>query len=148
MRLAFLSTLLLAAVLADGSCALAQQQNRPVAPPPRIGDKLTGTSWQAQAIDGQPVATPADMTIDFLPGDHVRGQAGCNRYVGPFASRGDRITLGILRQSRLPCDDTQRAEQKQLIDLLHGATLAALVDGTLVLTGRHGEEIRFVPRKS
>ena len=43
MRLAFLSTLLLAAVLADGSCALAQQQNRPVAPPPRIGDKLTGT---------------------------------------------------------------------------------------------------------
>ena len=112
------------------------------------GDKLVGTKWQAQSIDGQAVADPSAMTIDFLQGDHVRGQAGCNRFVGPFASRGDRITLGILRQSRLQCEPAQAAEQKRLIDLLHDATLAALVEGKLVLTGRHGEEIRFVPRPS
>jgi heat shock protein HslJ len=144
MRLARLSPLLLVVALADGSCAWAQ--TRPVTPPPRIGDKLIGTKWQAQAIDGRAVATPADMTIDFLQGDHVRGQAGCNRFVGPFASRGDRITLGILRQSRQKCDATQQAEQQQLIDLLHGATLAKVANDTLILTGRHGEEITFVPR--
>ncbi len=146
MRLACLSALVLGIVLADASCAVAQSP--PKAPPPRIGDKLVGTKWQAQSIDGQAVADPSAMTIDFLQGDHVRGQAGCNRFVGPFASRGDRITLGILRQSRLQCEPAQAAEQKRLIDLLHDATLAALVEGKLVLTGRHGEEIRFVPRPS
>ena len=92
------------------------------------------------------MANPAEMTIDFLPGEQVRGQAGCNRYVGPYGTRDDRITLGILRQSRLNCDPAQMAAQKQLIDLLHGATKAEVVAGTLVLSGRHGEEIHFVRR--
>ena len=105
MRKARLPALLLTALVLTACSAGAQTQaKRPAGPPPRIGDELVGTRWQAQSIDGQPVPDPALMTIDFLPGgDQVRGQAGCNRFVGPFASRADKVTLGILRQSRLPC---------------------------------------------
>ena len=88
----------------------------------RIGDELEGTSWQAESIDGKPVADPAAMAIDFLKGgDQVRGQAGCNRFVGPFASRGDKVTIGILRQSRAKCPPEQAAMQQAFIDMLHAA---------------------------
>jgi|1185.fasta_scaffold753010_1 heat shock protein HslJ len=117
------------------------------APTSRIGDELQGTSWQAESVDGKPVADPSSMTLEFLPGDQVRGQAGCNRYVGPFASRGDRVTLGILRASRAECPPAQAAMQKQLIDQLHGAARGELVDGDLIFHGRHGEQIHFTRRR-
>ena len=115
-------------------------------PPPRIGDELKGTSWQAKSVNGRTVADPATMTIEFLPGgDQVRGQAGCNRYVGPFASRADKVTLGILPQSRTRCPPEQAAAQKELIDLLHAAWQATIANGTLTFTSRQGEQISFVP---
>ena len=62
------------------------------------------------------------MTIDFLRGgDQVRGQAGCNRFVGPFASRGDKVTMGIPRQSRAECSPEEAEMQKSFIDMLHAA---------------------------
>jgi heat shock protein HslJ len=148
MHKARLPALLLTALVLTACSAGAQTQaKRPAGPPPRIGDELVGTKWQAQSIDGQPVPDPALMTIDFLPGgDQVRGQAGCNRFVGPFASRADKVTLGILRQSRLPCGAAETAQQQQLIDMLHRAWRAELGDDVLVLYDRQGQEIRFVPR--
>ena len=69
-----------------------------------------------------------------------------NRYAGPFASRGDKVTLGILRQSRQPCTAAETAQQQQLIDMLHRAWRAEIADGVLVLYDRQGQEIRFVER--
>ena len=70
--------------------------------PSRVGDRLVGSKWQAQSLQGEPVENPAGATIDFLPGDQVRGQAGCGRFVGPFSTRMDRIVIGPLRPSRHP----------------------------------------------
>jgi heat shock protein HslJ len=139
----FLSLLLLA------GCAAGAQTRAPRAsgPPERIGDELAGTNWQAQSVDGTPVPDPSLMTLDFLPGDQVRGQAGCNRFTGPYATRDDKITLGILRQSRLACSEAaETAQQNQLIDKLHRAWRAELGNGLLILYDRQGHEIRFVPR--
>ena len=87
------------------------------------------------------------MTIDFLkPGDQVRGQAGCNRFVGPFASRGDKVTMGILRQSRNACPPEQAAMQQTFIDMLHAAWRAELNGNTLTFYGRQGEQITLTPR--
>jgi heat shock protein HslJ len=114
---------------------------------PRIGDELEGTSWQAEAIDGKPVPDPAAMTIDFLKGgDQVRGQAGCNRFVGPFASRGDKVSLGILRQSRSDCPPEQAAMQQAFIDMLHAAWRTELNGRTLTFYGRQGQQITLTPR--
>jgi heat shock protein HslJ len=124
----------------------AAPEGKPVQPPPRVGDELVGTRWRADTLAGAPVADPALVTIDFLPGDHVRGQAGCNRFVGPFASRARRITIGWLRQSRLKCPPEEAALQRRVIATLHVAERAELGEDTLTLYGPAGEASRFVPR--
>jgi heat shock protein HslJ len=113
----------------------------------RIGDDLRGTFWQARTINGMPVAEPDLMTIEFLQaGDQVRGQAGCNRFVGPFASRADKINLGILRQSRADCPADQAAMQKAFVDMLHAAYIAEINGRVLTLTSRQGATLTLTPR--
>ena len=124
----------------------APPEGKPVQPPPRVGDELVGTRWQAETLAGAPVPDPAQVTIDFLPGDHVRGQAGCNRFVGPFASRARHITIGWLRQSRLRCPPEEAALQRRVVATLHEVERAELGEDTLTLYGPDGEESRFVPR--
>ena len=113
----------------------------------RVGEELEGTSWQAESIDGKPVSDPAAMVIEFLKGgDQVRGQAGCNRFVGPFASRGDKVTIGILRQSRDKCAPEQAAMQQAFIDMLHAAWRTEVSVDTLTFYGRQGQQITLTPR--
>jgi heat shock protein HslJ len=153
--LIFCAAALLGAAPAPGQQQQAQQPAppageaeppKPVQPPPRVGDELVGTRWQAETLAGAPVPDPALVTIDFLPGDHVRGQAGCNRFVGPFASRARHITIGWLRQSRLKCPPEEAALQRRVVATLHEVERAELGEDTLTLYGPDGEESRFVPR--
>jgi heat shock protein HslJ len=126
--------------------ASAQEQPPPRRQaPPRIGDDLVGTSWQAETLLGEKVADPLQATIDFLPGDHVRGQIACNRFVGPFATRAKHITIGPVRVSRLRCGEGA-ALQKTLVDVLHYAQRAELSEDRLELIGSHGAPSRFVRR--
>lgn len=142
---------LLALALACPTSALAQDPPPRREPPPRIGDALIGTRWQALTLRGEKVADPTQATIDFLPGgDHVRGQIACNRFVAPFASRADRITIGPIRVSRLRCTEGA-ALQKTLVDTLHQAEQAALSEDErgedqLELVGQDGAISRFVRR--
>jgi heat shock protein HslJ len=131
---------------ADGAPSEALPKAKPVKPPPRVGDELVGTRWRAETLAGAPVPDPALATIDFLPGDHVRGQAGCNRFVGPFASRARHITIGWLRQSRLKCPPEEAALQRRVIATLHVVERAELGEDKLTLYGPDGEASRFVPR--
>jgi heat shock protein HslJ len=141
MRIRFLSAAVAALVVAAAVPGSGQGRSD------RIGDELEGTSWQAESLDGRPVPDPAAMTIDFLRGqEQVRGQAGCNRFVGPFASRGDKVTMGILRQSRAQCPPEQAAAQKAYIDMLHAAWRAELGPDVLTFHGRNGDQITFVRR--
>jgi heat shock protein HslJ len=71
--------------------------------PPRIGDELVLTSWQAQTVTGAPVIAKSGLILEFLEDGFVRGDTGCNRFVGPFATRADRVTLGPLSTTRNDC---------------------------------------------
>lgn len=144
MRRAVVGTFFLL-VFALGSSPVVAQSGK--GSTPRVGDELEGTSWQAESIDGRPVADPAAMTIDFLKGgDQVRGQAGCNRFVGPFASRGDKVTMGILRQSRNTCPPAQAAIQQSFVDMLHAAWRTELSGSTLTFYSHQGQQITLTPR--
>ena len=144
---ALLLTFLLLAACSAGAQTQQSRKARPDGPPPRIGDELDGTSWQAVSLDGTSVANPARMTLDFLPGgDGISGQAGCNKYEGPFASRADKVTMGLLRVSRLPCPEPEAVQEQALIDALEHAWRAELGPDTLMLYDRQGREARFVPR--
>lgn len=134
---------LLAALLSAAGPAAAQRQRDA---PPRVGDALIGSRWQAVTLRGDAVDDPSRATLDFLPGDHVRGAVACNRFVAPFASRADRITIGPIRVSRLRCPDA--ALQATMVDTLHRAERAILTEEprALELVGPGGAVSRFEPR--
>jgi heat shock protein HslJ len=143
MRIAVIGVFVSLVVALSATAAVAQS-SRPN--PSRVGDELEGTSWQAVAIDGKAVADPAAMTIEFLKGgDQVRGQAGCNRFVGPFASRGDKVTMGILRQSRSDCPPDQAQAQQAFIAMLHAAYRTEIDGRTLTFYSRQGQQITLEP---
>jgi heat shock protein HslJ len=143
MRQRIFAASILIAALAVPLAASGQQGK---GPRPRIGDRLQGTHWKVDTIDGQRVADPSQMTVVFAPeGDQVSGTAGCNKYVGPFASRGDKVTMGILRVTRMECSPEQAAMQKALIDMLHAAYQASVVDGVLTFVSRQGVRSTLEP---
>lgn len=128
------------AVLAGPAAAQGQA-------PSRIGDRLVGTKWQAQTLQGEPVANPAGATLDFLPGDQVQGRAGCGRFEGPFATRMDRIVIGPLRTSSDPCGPQEVLQQLQFTGVLKRAERAVLQNDALLLySAGKPEPSRFVPR--
>ena len=93
------------------------------------------------------VADPSALTLEFLAsGDAVRGQAGCNSFIGPFASRGDKVTIGLLQQSRLKCPPEQAALQREFIQVLHKSWSTELTTDTLTFRGRNGGEVVLAPR--
>lgn len=104
----------------------------------RIGDDLAGTRWRAESIRGVPVADPASATLEFILGDHVRGQAACNRFVGPYASRGNRLNLGPLRLSRLNCSPEGNELAASLVSELRRASRVVLTDDRLELAPSSG----------
>ena len=86
------------------------------------------------------------MTIEFLRvAIKCAGQAGCNRFVGPFASRGDKVTMGILRQSRAECSPEEAEMQKSFIDMLHAAWRTEIDGSTLTFYSRQGQSIILAP---
>ena len=149
MRKASTPPLLVSLLLLAACSAGAQQQSRrvvPDGPPAPVGDELKGTSWQAVSLDGAAVANPARMTLQFLPtGDQVSGQAGCNHFEGPFASRADKVTMGLFRQSPIPCAEPETAQEQQLIYVLEHAWRTELGPRSLVFYDRQGGEARFEP---
>ncbi|MEK0082903.1 META domain-containing protein [Benzoatithermus flavus] len=142
-KAALLSTL---TVLLFAGAAGAKAQQEPSAPY-RIGDKLAGTRWQAQSLRGGAVTDPASATIDFLPDDQVRGQAGCKRFVGPYATRDDKITIGPIRMSLGDCRGSEAALEERMIEALEKAERVELGGDRLILHDRQGEPSRFAPRR-
>jgi heat shock protein HslJ len=132
-----------AAILALAALALPALAQTPS---PRIGDALVGTRWRAEILEGEPVARPAEATIDFLRGDHVRGQVGCNRFVGPFATRDDKIVFGPLRTTRATCPAAGTAQADRFLRVLRRGGRVGLAQDALTITPTSGVSSRFVPR--
>lgn len=131
-------------VLLAGLLTLSGAARADNTPSWRIGDDLAGTRWQAQAIKGVPVAEPGSVTLEFIPGEHVRGQAACNRFVGPYASRDDHINLGPLRLSRLDCGPEGNELAQAVIVELRRANKAILTKDRLELLPSRGPASVFV----
>jgi heat shock protein HslJ len=138
----------LTVLLGGGAPGLrAQQEQAPPKPPYMIGDQLIGTRWQAESLRGDKVADPARATLDFLPGDQVRGQAGCKRFVGPFATRDDRINIGPVRTSLDTCRGPDASLEERVIEALQRSERVELGEDVLVLHDQGAPPSRFVPRK-
>lgn len=126
MRLVLLIVAVAAALAApEPAAALDVAQAQPTVPlspgqvhpqrrgPPRIGERLAQTRWRAESLRGRPVAKGGTaQTLEFLEDGFVRGETGCNRFVGPFATRADKAVLGPLSLTRRACAPPALAQQE------------------------------------
>lgn len=100
-------------------------------------ETLANTEWRIVSIGGQPVAGD-NYRLDFSA-DRLSGQAGCNRFSGPYAERGDRLTAGPIMSTRMACPQPRMGHERRALQLLGGPVRISFPDGNrMVLSGNGG----------
>ena len=96
---------------------------------------LADTGWAIVAIDGERVAGAEDYGLQFGQG-RIHGQAGCNRFSGPYREMGQRLIAGPLAATRRACHEPRMRHERRVLRLLNGSARFSYPDGeTLVMTG-------------
>lgn len=99
---------------------------------------LADTGWAIVAIGGEDVARAEDYNLQFSEG-RIHGQAGCNRFSGPYREAGRTLTPGPMIATRMACPAPRMRHERDVLRLLGGSVRVAYPDGeTLVLTGNGG----------
>jgi len=97
-------------------------------------ETLAGTGWSIVAIDGETVSGE-NYHLQFEQG-RLSGQAGCNRFSGPFGVSGDRLSAGPLIATRMACEEPRMRHERAVMSVLEGSPSISYADGTtLLLTG-------------
>ncbi len=130
-----LVTLGAAAAIALSACTAAGASPS-AAPSGPAGEPATleGVSWARTdyaGADGTLVAVADGVTVTaaFTDGT-VAGNAGCNRYNGPYTLDGDKITIGNLVTTQMACQEPQAGvETAYLAALVKAATYAISGEG-------------------
>jgi heat shock protein HslJ len=99
---------------------------------------LADTGWGIVAIDGETVRAAEDYNLQFGEG-RIHGQAGCNRFSGPYREARRTLIPGPIVATRMACAEPRMRHERRVLALLGGAVRFAYPDGeTLVLTGDGG----------
>ena len=127
---------------AVGAFILASE---PAIPPPSQTD-LAGTSWQVDELAGSENAAPPRQTLTFAADGQVSGDAGCNRYFGPYRTEGRTIAIGPLAATRMACADPVMTRERTLLDALGAAAQWQRYGPSLTLLSADGEVVlRLTP---
>lgn len=97
-------------------------------PPPPA---LTGTAWKVAGIDGVELPSDSKASLEFLEGDKVAGQGGCNRFGGPVEISGDKLRFGSLISTKMACAAMEW--ETRYFQALDAARTYRLDGGALVL---------------
>jgi peptidoglycan/xylan/chitin deacetylase (PgdA/CDA1 family)/heat shock protein HslJ len=93
--------------------------------------------WTARAVaDGSGgLAAPRGTapTAVFAPTGQVRGNGGCNAFVGGYSTDGERLAAGPLLAGDATCGEQVDALEARFLDALRSAANWELREGTLVL---------------
>lgn len=107
---------------------------------------LTGVEWRVVSVTAEGATHPAPASARLLLNDDgtAAGNLGCNGFSAPATLRGDHLTFGRLRTTRMACDEGRMAFERLLGGLLGGHTLTvAPGHGNLTLTTRHGDHVNL-----
>ena len=100
-------------------------------------ETLADTSWSIVAIDGETVSGEA-YRLQF-DAERLSGQAGCNRFSGPYRLAGDTLTPGPIMSTRMACPGPRIEHERRALGVLGGPVRVSFPDGdTLLLTGNGG----------
>ncbi|MEV8020433.1 META domain-containing protein [Streptomyces sp. NPDC086554] len=108
---------------------------------------LTGTKWTVNAVGDGKVTTSLPKEVDgkahltFGKDGTVRGNLACNNVSAKADVRGDEITLGTPRSTRMMCEGPARETEQKLLKLFDGKVSYKLTHRGLTLTAADGTVI-------
>ncbi|MFC5658292.1 META domain-containing protein [Streptomyces nogalater] len=111
-------------------------------------EPVTGVQWRVErvTVGGDDLAAPASGSPHLRIGadGSAAGNLGCNRFSAPVGVRGDRITFGALRTTKMACDPARMSFERALARALDGQTLTGAPEhGKLILTSGHGDRVHL-----
>jgi heat shock protein HslJ len=109
----------------------------PRVPPP----ELTGSRWQIVAIGGRAVSGE-DYFIEFEQ-DRLTGQAGCNRFSGPYDEARPSLRPGAIMATRMACPDPRMEHERRALEILSGPLSMNFLDGRTLILGNRAGQIRL-----
>lgn len=106
----------------------------PELPPQALAD----SGWKIIGIDGEVIAPTEDYRIEF-GGGRISGQAGCNRFSGPYREARPTLSAGPLIATRMACSGARMRHEARVLNILAGPVRIAFPDGLhMTLTGSGG----------
>lgn len=114
----------------------------PVASTAQAAPALTGIDWRINALGGAPVPPEVhEPAIRFEAGMDAAGftaSVGCNRFGGSARIKGDTLTFGPARSTRMACPPPLDAAEAALSDALTDTARWQIDGGTLRLLDADG----------
>jgi heat shock protein HslJ/uncharacterized membrane protein len=103
---------------------------------------LIGSRWKIVAIDGRAVSGDAY----FLEFDENRlsGQAGCNRFSGPYSEVRPNLRPGAIVSTRMACAGRRMEDEQRALRILSGPLSMAFPRGDVLLLAGRGGRMRLV----
>jgi heat shock protein HslJ len=80
---------------------------------------LADTGWAIVEIDGTQVGGE-NYQLQFDGEGRLSGQAGCNRFSGPYAQEGRTLVPGEIAATRMACPGSRMEHEAKLMRLLGG----------------------------
>ncbi len=99
-----------------------------------VSDTLQNSSWILRDIDGQPVLTIFDITLEFADTE-VSGFGGCNRFQGSYTATSDLdLKVSSVIRTKKACQVANRSEKEDsLIGRLESAVTYNMDAETLII---------------
>lgn len=98
--------------------------------------------WVVERLDGAPVVTGSQVTIQFDTDGRISGNASCNRFTGGFTLTGESLSLGRPAATMMMCTPDEKMKQEAtFLKLLEGVSKFSIAGDRLTLTTGDGRAI-------
>ncbi|HYJ81375.1 MAG TPA: META domain-containing protein [Allosphingosinicella sp.] len=109
----------------------------PRVPPP----ELVGSRWHIVSIRGQAVSGD-NYFIEFEQ-DRLSGQAGCNRFSGPYTETRPTLRPGAIAATRMACPGPRMDHERRALQILSAPLSMNFLDGRTLVIGNRSGQIRL-----
>lgn len=106
---------------------------------------LANTEWLIVDLNGTPVGGE-NYALSFDEAGRLSGQAGCNRFTGPYAQRGHILTPGAIVSTRMACPGERMEHEAVLRQLLSTPIMVSYRSGMMLTLqeNREGDTAIYV----
>lgn len=106
---------------------------------------LRGAEWQVTDLAGTGMLERSRVTLAFLSGGRLAGQASCNRFTGRYQLTGEGLAVDSLATTRMACAPALMHQEQRFLERLTAVRYARIDrQGRLRLEGPGGEAITAV----